>query len=68
MEWVLLGTQIVLILLAGRGVYYLGEIMHETNSHHAEMDRVLSMGERQTGALVRELRKIEDRISRSSRA
>ena len=65
MEWVLyalLGTQIVLILLAGRGVYFLGEIMYETNSHRGDLDRVLSMGERQTEALVKELRKIGDRI------
>ncbi len=63
MSWVLyalLGTQIVLILLAARGVYYLVEIRF---APRMDPDRTLSMVERQTEALVKELRKIEDRIA-----
>ena len=65
MEWVLyalLATQIVLILLAGRGHYFLTEIMYE-GIHRGDLDRATSVLQRQIGALVEELRKIEDRIA-----
>ena len=67
MEWVLyalLGTQIVLILLAFRGLYFLVEIARPDPHTRRDVDRVLSMVERQTGALGNGLRKIEDRIAK----
>ena len=67
MEWALLGTQVILILLALRGVYMLVEIRWDLIGS-ARMDSATSMLQRQIEAVVGELRKIEDRIATGGHA
>ncbi len=67
MEWALLGTQVILILLALRGVYMLVEIRWDLIGS-ARLDRATSMLQGQIGAVVKELRKIEDRIATGGHA
>ena len=67
MEWALLGTQVILILLALRGVYMLVEIRWDLIGS-ARMDSATSMLQRQIEAVVGELRKIEDRIATDGHA
>ncbi len=67
MEWALLGTQVILILLALRGVYMLVEI-HSDLIGSGRLDHATSMLQRQIGAVVGGLRKIEDRIATDGHA
>ena len=70
MEWVLyalLGTQIVLILLALRGLWFLVEIARPDPHIRwivADVDFVLKNVDRQTRRLIGVLQNIEDRIAK----
>ena len=71
MEWVLyalLGAQFVLILLALRCVNCLGEIAEAINAPRMDLDRMMQKQTATTGLLLKELRKIDDRIANGGQA